>query len=106
MASTVDDSSRQVEMISGSDSEKSDEYVEVEDELPFPLPPLFSGSSTDKEKRKLNAVIDIMRENWDEGTDTKQKAYQRLRQDKNRMFEENKVWKKYVSIFKGLKRCH
>ena len=22
------------------------------------------------------------------------------------MFEENKVWKKYVSIFKGLKRCH
>jgi hypothetical protein len=22
------------------------------------------------------------------------------------MFEENKIWKKYTSIFKGLKRCH
>ena len=54
----------------------------------------------------MNAVIDIYRENWDEGTDTKQKAYQRLRQDKNKMFEENKIWKKYTSLFKGLKRVH
>ena len=29
-----------------------------------------------------------------------------MRLDKNKMFEENKIWKKYTAIFKGLKRCH
>lgn len=95
-----------------SESEKSEHsYVEIEkdidDNMPLPEPPLFTLSKKDKKKgQTYNAIIDISKENWDEGTDTKQKAYQRLRSDKNKMFEENKIFKKYTSVFKGLKRCH
>jgi hypothetical protein len=87
-----------------------DEYVDVDKEEdmngPLPDPPLFSLKPSKPGTKGIGTIIDISRENWDEGTDTKQKAYQRLRGDKNRMFEENKIWKKFTSTFKGLKRCH
>jgi hypothetical protein len=87
-----------------------DEYVDVNKEEdmngPLPDPPLFSLKPPKPGTKGIGTIIDISRENWDEGTDTKQKAYQRLRGDKNRMFEENKIWKKFTSTFKGLKRCH
>ena len=45
-------------------------------------------------------------ENWDEGCNAKFKAYQKLREEKDKMFEENKVFKKFRGIWRGLKRCH
>lgn len=89
------------------DSEDQD-YVQVDKEEEtrlFPEPPLFTQSKSSKNK-KHGTIIDVTKENWEEGCDTKRKAYERLRVDKNRMFEENKVWKRYTAIFKGLRRCH
>eukprot|EP00347_Sterkiella_histriomuscorum_P021164 403335006 len=72
-------------------------------EFYMPEPPLASSSSLYDQN---NGRINIFDEDWDEGTDTKQKAYQKLRADKNKMFEENKIFKKFTSQFKGLKRIH
>jgi len=41
----------------------------------LPLPPLFTQAVSAKPNKNHGAIIDISRENWDEGTDTKQKAY-------------------------------
>ncbi|CDW72220.1 snf2 family n-terminal domain containing protein [Stylonychia lemnae] len=71
------------------------------DDFYLPEPPLASVSWSESTQK-----INIQDENWDEGTDTKQKAYQKLRADKNKMFEENKIFKKFTSQFKGLKRIH
>jgi hypothetical protein len=93
----------------GVESSEDPDFVEIdkdEEKLPFPVPPLFNPYSNEKKRKDASVVIDVTRENWEEGCDTKRKAYERLRVDKNRMFEENKIWKKYTSIFKGLKRCH
>jgi len=45
-------------------------------------------------------------ENREEGTNAKQKAYNKLKEEKDKMFVENQVFKKFRGIFKGLKRCH
>jgi len=65
----------------------------------LPPPPLATIQINESGK-----LIDIYQENWDEGTDTKNKAYQKLREDKNKMFEENKIFTKFTRQFKGIRR--
>ena len=59
--------------------------------------------SINDETKKRN-LIQIDQENWDEGTDSKSKAFRWLREQKDIMFDQNKEWVKFRKIFKGLKR--
>lgn len=43
-------------------------------------------------------------ESWEEGVNAKYKAYQTLRLEKEKMLDENKEFKKFRSVFRGLKR--
>jgi hypothetical protein len=58
-----------------SQDSSDDDYVEIDKEEeatgPLPDPPLFSYKPPKPGKKTLGAIIDISRENWDEGTDTK-----------------------------------
>lgn len=68
---------------------------------PLPIPPL-----SHENYHFENKIQHISLENWDEGCNAKFKAYQKLKEEKDKMFEENKVFKKYRGIWRGLKRCH
>ena len=57
-----------------------------------------------KQKERKSKLIKIDEENWDEGTDTKSKAYRWLRTQKDMMFDQNREWVKFRKIFKGLRR--
>ena len=48
--------------------------------------------------------MDVSAENWEEGTNAKQQAFNKLREEKDKMFVENQIFKKFRGIFKGLKR--
>ena len=75
------------------------------------LPDQFDGlpepvlCSINDETKKQN-LIQIDQENWDEGTDSKSKAFKWLREQKDIMFDQNREWVKFRKIFKGLKRTH
>lgn len=67
--------------------------------LPFPNPPLASINVAKQPK-----LIKIDDENWEEGTDSKQKAYNWIRNEKEKMFDQNKEWVKFRQIFRGMHR--
>lgn len=73
---------------------------ENNDEGPIPAPPLSDISEQNQQIQMISV------ENWEEGCNAKYQAYQKLRTEKDKLFEENKVFKKYRQIWRGLKRCH
>ena len=68
---------------------------------PFPDPPLAAINVAKAPKLKR-----IDQENWNEGTDTKMRAYTWLRNEKEKMFDQNKEWNRFRSVFRGLHRVH
>ena len=68
---------------------------------PLPLPPLALSNYQENYQ-----VQTISTENWDEGSNAKMQAYTRLKAEKDKLFVENTVFKKFRGIFKGLKRIH
>ena len=68
---------------------------------PFPDPPLANFNIARAPKLK-----NIDRENWNEGTDTKMRAYTWLRNEKEKMFDQNREWTRFRQVFRGLHRVH
>ena len=66
---------------------------------PFPDPPLAAINIA-----KAPRLKNISKENWNEGTDSKRHAYTWIRNEKEKMFDQNKEWTKFRTIFRGLHR--
>jgi hypothetical protein len=56
------------------------------------------------EFQKLPEVTNIDEEDWEAGSSAKFKLYCKLKDEKEKMHHENKVYKKFRGIFKGLKK--
>ena len=83
------------------DNQYDEKEFDPEEDGPLPVPPLGSENF-----QTMVKVKKVSYENWEEGCNAKFKAYTALKNEKDKMFEENKVFKKFRGIFRGLKRCH